>query len=294
MLSTLAPAKINLHLHVTGKRENGFHELDSLVCFANIGDTIHLESGSQFELQVTGEFAPMLTGKDLLTSRESNNSVIRAVWLLADKAEREPEFKIILEKNLPAGSGIGGGSADAAAMLKAQAEFWNLNISEDELSAMAQSLGSDVLACVKSSPILMQGIGDQILPAPVFPSLPAILIWPDQHVPTPLVYKNFKADFFSPNISFHNRYESPQSLSNDLKARTSNDLELTAIKLFPVIGQALERLESANGCLLSRMSGSGSTVFGLFGTQSQAEAAAKYIAQAHPNWWVRSCLLNGN
>lgn len=291
-LTVKAPAKINLHLHVTGKRQNGFHELDSLVCFADIGDDISFEPSRSLQFEVTGEFAHLLSGDDLSISRESNNSVIRAAFLIADKAQRDLDVKITLQKNLPAGSGIGGGSADAAATLKGLAEFWNLEIGDEEIHAMAEKIGSDVPVCLQSKPVIMQGIGEIIFTAPNLPAMPAVLIWPNQHASTPLVYKNFSADLFSPGISFDRHYKNIRDIAEDLKTRTWNDLELAAIKLFPSIGQAEDILANANGCLLSRMSGSGSTVFGLFEDENQAIAAAKHISQAHPDWWVRPCLLN--
>ena len=292
ILTVNAPAKINLHLHVTGKRPDGYHELDSLICFADIGDQISFEAAPTLQLDVSGEFSHLLTGKDLSVSRDSNNSVIRAVWLMADRIGLEPKVRISLIKNLPTGSGIGGGSADAAATLKSLAQFWDAPISLDELLFLAEKIGSDVPACIKSRPVIMQGIGEKIFTAPVLPKMPAVLIWPDQHTSTPLVYKNFQTDLFSPCISFERRYESVNHLTEDLKSRTANDLELAAIKLFPCIGQAGDILDKSNGCLLSRMSGSGSTIFGLFETENQAVTASKYIAQAHPNWWVKSCLIN--
>lgn len=292
MLTVVAPAKINLHLHVTGKRANGFHELDSLVCFADLGDCISFEKSESLTLEVKGEFAHLLRGEDLSTSRASNNSVIRAAYLIADRDCRDPNVKITLEKNLPTGSGIGGGSADAAATLKALSQFWNIVISEHDLYSMAEEIGSDVPACLQSKPVIMQGIGEKIFTAPNLPAMPAVLIWPNQHSATPLVYKKFLADLFSPGISFDRHYKNIRDIAEDLKTRTANDLELAAIKLFPSIGQAEDILANANGCLLSRMSGSGSTVFGIFESENQASAASKHIAQAHPDWWVKPCILN--
>ena len=281
MLRVFAPAKINMHLHVTGKRPDGYHLLDSLVVFANIGDELSFESSEKFEFQVEGEFASVL-------QNIADNSVTRAAKGLAEKLKRDPNVRITLQKNLPAGAGIGGGSSDAAACLKGLCKFWTVT---PPLESLALSIGSDVPICLSQHPSLMRGIGDVLLPAPELPELSAVFIWPCKPASTPEVYKNLKLQKSSEEFLFSPAYKTPNDLISDLE-QTRNDLEPPAIELFPVIREARSALKQNSDCKFARMSGSGSTVFGIFETDEKAASAAETIRQDHPDWWIRSCRLN--
>ncbi len=286
MLRELAPAKLNLYLHVTGKRENGYHLLDSLVCFADIGDELIFEPSEKFELIIDGPFAFQLSGDDL-----SGNTVIKAAQLLAAQTKQDLNLKITLKKNLPSGAGIGGGSSDAAATLRALQKLWSVSLPDEKLHDIALQIGSDVPVCIGLHPAIMQGTGDILLPAPTLPELHALLVWPGQKTPTPDVFKNRKG-IFSSNAILESSYKSAIDLTRDLKSETSNDLEISAKELYPVIGEALSVLKQDQSCLFSRMSGSGSTVFGIFENQADLAKAAHHIRSLYPNWWVQPCRLN--
>lgn len=292
MLRIFAPAKINLHLHVTGKREDGYHFLDSLVCFADAGDTLFFEAAQGFEFQVEGKFASDLKPHDRNSSPTSGNTIVRAAWLLADMLARELNVKITLQKNLPLGAGIGGGSADAAACLWGLCQFWSLNLPEDYLHNIALKIGSDVPVCLKSQPVIMQGIGDIIKPAPELPEFPVVLIWPNQHASTPEVFNHLGLTDFSGIADFKTSYSDLKDLTADLQFKTRNDLEKSARELFPVITEVLETFKEEKDCRLIRMSGSGSMVFGIFENEDASLKAAEKIQALHPDWWVRPCWLN--
>ncbi|PZP55668.1 MAG: 4-(cytidine 5'-diphospho)-2-C-methyl-D-erythritol kinase [Micavibrio aeruginosavorus] len=286
MLHVLASAKLNLFLHVTGKRHDGYHELDSLVCFADIGDELVVESADKFQFTVDGPFAPQLANNDI-----SENTVVKAAHLLSAATNRDLNLKITLTKNLPSGAGIGGGSADAAAILRALQNFWGVSVADETLHKISLQIGSDVPVCLQSRPAVMRGTGNIILPAPSMPELHTLLIWPRQKTPTPLVFKNRESSFSEPAV-LKPSYMDAASLISNLTDYTSNDLERTATKLFPVIDEAMTMLKQDRTCLFTRMSGSGSTVFGIFESQKNLEKAAKAIRSSQPDWWVQPCILN--
>ncbi len=292
MLKIFAPAKINLHLHVTGKKPDGYHLLDSLVCFADIGDTLYFEPARGFNFKIEGNFATHLTQNDIDSSPASGNTVVRAAWALANTLARELNVAITLQKNLPPGGGIGGGSADAAACLWGLCQFWNLNLPTDYLHNLALKIGSDVPVCMKSLPAIMQGTGDIILAAPELPEIPIVMIWPQQPASTPDVFRSLEMPKFSEAVTFKKNYEDIPQLVADLNLQTRNDLDGAAQKLFPVIGLALQNLRDNKECLLARMSGSGSTVFGIFESEEKSAEAVEAILKAHPEWWVRHGWLN--
>lgn len=292
MLKIFAPAKINLHLHVTGKRPDGYHLLDSLVCFTDIGDQLIFEPSIGFQFDITGPFADHLLAGDKSAAPSSGNSVVKAAWTLANSVGRELNVRITLQKNLPPGGGIGGGSADAAACFWGLAQFWNLHLPDNYFHMLALKIGSDVPVCLKSQAVVMQGIGDQFKPAPELPEIPIVLVWPNKMAPTPEVYKSLAMKTFSDNFDFRPSYKSSKDLIGDLAAFTRNDLAGAASGLFPVIAQAEKLLKTQDHCLFARMSGSGSTVFGLFESDEDAQTASEKILEAHPDWWVRHGWLN--
>lgn len=283
MLELFARAKINLHLHVTGKREDGYHYLDSLIAFTDAGDYLTFEASDTFRLNIAGPFAATL--------RDTDNSVIKAARLMAQHLGREPEVHITLEKNLPLGAGIGGGSADAATCLTGLNQFWQAGLDNKILESLAAQIGADVPVCVANKAAVIRNLGDIIVPAPALPEIYALLIWPNCFASTPEVYKNLKLESFSDNFNFRKSYSDVTELVIDLK-ETRNDLQSVSTRLFPAINEALDMLGKTPDCLFSRMSGSGSTVFGIFESAALTKNAAENISAAYPDWWIKPVLIS--
>lgn len=267
----LAPAKINLFLHVGDRRDDGYHALQSLVVFAEVGDELALFAADELSLSISGPFGGSLgAGPD--------NLVLRAARLLAKPA------RMVLNKNLPVASGIGGGSADAAAALRGLDQLHGLG--RRDLAALAASLGSDVPVCVASRPAWMAGRGEILDPVAGVPPMPMLLVNPGIAVATADVFRTLTARRGTglPRVdSFRNTEELLALLRT-----TVNDLEAPAVALQPVIAEVLEELAGQPGRLLARMSGSGATCFALFDEAGQAELAARVITARHPAWWVRA------
>jgi 4-diphosphocytidyl-2-C-methyl-D-erythritol kinase len=269
-----APAKINLHLHVVGRRADGYHLLDSLVVFAGIGDRLTVSPSDRLTLSLTGPFAAGLAA-------EADNLVLRAARALAGRAGVQAGAALTLEKNLPIASGIGGGSADAAAALRLLSRFWGLDSGLPE--QLAARLGADVPVCVLGAPALMSGIGEILAPAPALPDVGIVLVNPGVAVSTPSVFRVRTGEFSDPARFPDHGWPDAGSLATSLLA-TRNDLEPPARLLSPVIGDVLDALAAIPGCVLARMSGSGATCFGLFATPQAAETAARMISR--DGWWV--------
>jgi 4-diphosphocytidyl-2-C-methyl-D-erythritol kinase len=268
-----APAKINLHLHVVGRRQDGYHLLDSLVVFAGTGDWLEVAPAPELTLTVTGPFAGGL-------ATEPDNLVLRAARGLANLAGTTPTGAIRLEKNLPVASGIGGGSADAAAALRLLCRFWGIS---PDLTQLARSLGADVPVCLRSRPALMSGIGEILAAAPAVPDVGLVLLNPGVAVSTPAVFRARTAGFSPPAGFPAAGWPSAEALSQTL-AETHNDLEAPARFLAPEIDAALAALANVPGCHIARMSGSGATCFGLFVDSQAARHAAETLQR--DNWWV--------
>lgn len=297
-LRVFAPAKINLCLHITGRREDGYHLLDSLVAFADIGDQIYFKPAPDLSLDIQGHFARAFTQQDRIATRDSKNLVIRAIYALADCTHRDPALAVTLHKNIPLGAGLGGGSADAAACLWGLMQWWDMHLPQEHLDRLTASLGSDVSACLRSQPTRMQGTGHVLSPLASMPEMPVVLLWPNQICETGLIYKEFANKItlpdshgFSHAIPDINAIEHSGHVIQYLQ-ETKNDLRSSAIDLYPVIADAENVLENCAGCLFSRMSGSGSAVFGLFETQEQAQQAVETISREHKDWWARAGWIN--
>ncbi len=269
-----ARAKINLHLHVVGRRGDGYHLLDSLVAFAAIGDELSVSPASRLTLTVKGPFASSLES-------EADNLVLRAARALAARAGIEPLGALVLEKNLPVASGIGGGSADAAAALRLLGRFWNLDPGLQ--AGLADGLGADVPVCLAGRPATMSGIGDILAPAPQLPELGIVLVNPGVAVSTPDVFRARAGPFSAPARFPDQGWADAESCAAALRA-AGNDLEAPARRLAPAIGDVLGVLSDTRGCLLVRMSGSGATCFGLFADPEAARFAAGTIIR--DGWWV--------
>ncbi len=278
-----APAKVNLTLHVTGRRADGYHTLDSLVVFADVGDRLELERADETSLLVEGpEAAAVPSGTD--------NLVLRAAAL----SDNAPKLRITLTKTLPVASGIGGGSADAAAVwrgLHALADAQpRPETDPDNTSHKLLSLGADIPMCIPSVGARVGGIGDVITHLPDLPFLPAVLINPNREVSTPSVFKEMHCRENPPMESSVPAFDTAMEMIDWLAAQR-NDLEVAAIAIEPAIADVKSALRDAKGCHLSRMSGSGATCFGLFESEAAAKRAARALQEAHPDWWVVSTCL---
>ncbi len=281
----LARAKLNLDLLVTGKTPAGYHELDSVVVFADLGDRLSVAPAPALEFQLEGPFAAQLAAA-------ADNLVLAAARRLAAALGRRPAVRLTLEKNLPVASGIGGGSADAAATLRALARLWRLDWPGDRLRELGLALGADVPVCVYGRPARLRGIGERLDPIRSLPDLPLVLVNPGLAVATAAVFKAFAM----PDLAVRRPVLPAQPSLGRLAlwlAASRNELEPAAAALAPEITAVLERLRAIEGCLLARMSGSGATCFGLFADPGQARAAAAAISAAEPGWWCRSCLAPG-
>ncbi len=267
-----APAKVNLALHVTGQRPDGYHLLDSLVVFAGVGDRVSAAPGEGLTLTVTG---PMAGG----LADEPDNLVLRAARFLG-----VANAAITLDKHLPLASGIGGGSADAAATLRALARLTGRPLPD---AAATAALGADVPACLSSRPCRMAGIGEVLAGVPPLPPLWLVLANPGVAVPTPAIFRALNRKDGTPMPAPLPRWPDAAAAARDLAA-LRNDLEAPAIALAPVIAAVKSALAAQAGCLLARMSGSGATVFGLFATEAAAHAAEARLAADRPGWWVRA------
>ncbi|MDB5378644.1 MAG: 4-(cytidine 5-diphospho)-2-C-methyl-D-erythritol kinase [Rubritepida sp.] len=271
-----APAKVNLYLHVTGRRADGYHLLDSLAVFGPAADTLVAEPAEALTLALDGPFGAVL-------SAEPDNLVLRAARALAPRGAA-----LRLTKRLPVASGIGGGSADAAAALRLLNRLWGLGRGEADLAALAAPLGADIPVCVASRPAVMQGVGELIQPAPTLPECGLLLVNPLIPLATPAVFRA-RQEGFSPPAALPDSWPDAAAMAADL-GRLANDLEAPALSLCPVIAEVLAALRAQPGCLLARMSGSGATCFGLFPTVSGAELAARAMP---PAWWASGGGLYG-
>ena len=275
-----APAKLNLYLHVIGRREDGYHLLDSLVAFADIGDRVIARASDRLSLTVEGPFAATLQGP------QADNLIWRTARALAARAGIEPKAALTLDKNLPVASGIGGGSSDAAATLSALAELWELDLNDARFADLASSLGADVPVCLYGKTAWLGGIGEQIVPAFALPPVAVVLVNPGIPLPTPAVFKA-RNGAFSNTARFEDVPRDASALAVLLHERR-NDLAEPAIRLAPVIAEVLRALEETDGALLARVSGSGATCFALFETMAIAEVAAAELRDSHLGWWVAS------
>lgn len=274
MRAETAHAKVNLYLHVTGRRADGYHLLDSLAVFPAVADRLSATLAEDLTLTVEGPFAAALAG-------EQDNLVLRAAARLAEAHGLRAGARLVLHKLLPIASGIGGGSADAAAALRLLARLWNVPIPD----GLALALGADVPVCLAQAPTRMQGVGEILAPAPRLPSFGIVLANPGLAVPTPAVFRQRAATGagFTPPATLPESWPDAAAMAAGL-AHTTNDLAEAAIALCPAIADVLAALARLPGCRLARMSGSGATCFALFDTPATATQAATRLAR--PGWWI--------
>lgn len=272
-----ARAKVNLYLHVTGKRADGYHLLDMLVVFAETGDEIRVAPADDLTLTIDGPFGRGLTATP-------DNLVLRAALALRDLSGSKLGARIHLTKNLPLASGIGGGSADAAATLIALQKLWSVSPPRADLFRTAQKLGADVPICLDGRASFVGGVGEEIAPILGLPQAYLLLVNPLVETPTPAVFKARVGPFSRPA-----RFDrSPTDFADfvALLATRQNDLTAPAITLAPIVADVLQAIAATPDCRLARLSGSGATCFGVFETLAQAEAARAVILAAQPRWWA--------
>lgn len=280
LLKETAQAKVNLTLRVHGRRADGFHEIESLVVFAGVGDQLELSPGGDLALSTEGHFAEKLT---------DNNLVLEAARMLCMHCPGIRSGQFRLEKRLPVAAGLGGGSADAAAALRLLQRINAGKISTDEMFAVARELGSDVPACFASRSSMMRGRGEQLSPLSRSPELPAVLVNPRIELGAGEVYTAIDADpvseTFKPSTSVSAQFATIDDFVRFVRS-TGNDLQPAAIKLAPAIDEVRSSITETEGCLAAQMSGSGPTCFGLYRTHDEARAAAQSLVRRHPDWWV--------
>jgi 4-diphosphocytidyl-2-C-methyl-D-erythritol kinase len=272
-----APAKVNLFLHVTGRREDGYHLLDSLAVFGPVGDLLEAAPAPALSLSVEGPFGAALAD-------ESDNLVLRAARALREAGGGDAPRRgaaLRLSKRLPVASGIGGGSADAAAALRLLDRLWGLGFGAERLAVLAAALGADVPVCVRSRPARMGGVGEELSPAPALPECGLLLANPGVALATAAVFRARTGGFSARAAALPRAWADAAGMARDLRA-LGNDLQAPAVALCPAVGEVLAALGALPGCLLTRMSGSGATCFGLFADVASARRAADLLPAA---WW---------
>lgn len=285
-LVEFAPAKVNLTLHVLGRRPDGYHEIESLVAFAGIRDRLAFRPDEQLGLAVDGPTSNAAGAGD-------ENLVLKAARALAARVEGLRLGHFALDKQLPVAAGLGGGSSDAAAALRLLAKINELSLDDESVRAAAEATGADVPVCLDPRARIMRGIGEVLSDPMSLPELPAVLVNPGVAVPT----KDVFAALAAPALTGPPQPDEFIAINTDaaslipMLAARRNDLQIPAIKTQAVIADVLVALERSANCLLARMSGSGATCFGLYGSMGTAEDAASRMQAAHPGWWVRATRL---
>jgi len=283
-----APAKVNLTLRVLRRRDDGYHEIESLVAFADFGDRLSFSPGGGLALKVHGPSAAAAGEGD-------DNLVLKAAHALAARLPDITLGTFDLDKRLPVAAGLGGGSADAAAALRLIAKANHVAHDDPSLHAAARATGADVPVCLDPRPRIMRGIGEVLSPPLPLPLLPAVLVNPGVAVPTKSVFASLQLSS-TPPASLDDgtvaKLRSREELVRVL-ALQANDLEPPAIALAPIIADVLAALRGLEGCALARMSGSGATCFALFASADEAAVAEKLLAAKNPTWWVKATMLGG-
>ena len=288
-LTDCAPAKINLTLLIHGRRADGYHDLESLVMFADIADTLLLDDQAGLALTVAGPTAQLIGSGD-------DNLVLRAVAALATRVDGLKTGAFFLDKHLPVAAGIGGGSADAAAALRLLARLNDIAVDDLRLIETARAIGADVPVCLASQPRIMRGAGERLGKALTLPRLHAVLVNPGVPVETAAVFRALGLAPGQTRPSGHH-FELDSAIDAAtliaLVAASRNDLEPVAISVEPMVGEVLAALGASEGCLLARMSGSGATCFGLFSDLPAVFAAVRALRRDHRDWWIQPATLGG-
>jgi len=293
------PAKINLYLHVTGKREDGYHFLDTLIAFTDVYDEVDIKPADKFSLKISGEFSH-------LVENDENNIVTRAAKLMAKECGNDVNVSINLVKNIPVGAGLGGGSGDAAATLILLNEIFKAGLSQEKLTEIGLKLGADVPIFINRHAAFVAGIGDKITNTVNLPELYAVLVYPHKPLSTKKVFTSLhssegvlESNVYNKDISNSQAWIMKQ-IQNDVTGKdwisflkqNHNDLENPAIKLLPEIKDLIVELSELEGCAFARMSGSGSTCFAIFESKQQAEISAVLLQKVHSGFWVRAVKIS--
>jgi 4-diphosphocytidyl-2-C-methyl-D-erythritol kinase len=278
-----APAKINLSLRVLGRRADGYHEIESLVAFADIADVLRLQVDDADSLEINGPFASK-------SGLAADNLVVKALGALRGRIDGLKAGRFLLEKNLPVAAGIGGGSADAAAALRLLARSNNIALTDPRLMTAARSVGADVPVCLDPRSRIMRGIGEVLSEPLDLPRFPAMLVNPGVALATRDVFGNFATQKVGRGL-----VDVPAGFDAliEFLGQQKNDLTDAAVACVPAIGEVLDRLRASPGNRLVRMSGSGPTCFALFSSSDEATAAAKRLHSEHENWWVCATTIGG-
>jgi 4-diphosphocytidyl-2-C-methyl-D-erythritol kinase len=282
-LALAAPAKVNLALHVTGRRADGYHLLDSIAVFCDLGDRIEVEPAERLSLAVAGPFAAHAPG-------DRTDLAWRAAEAFFGRTRRFSGAAIRIEKNIPAGAGLGGGSADAAAVLLALNRLCGAPLPPDQLAALGLGLGADVPMCLVGRALRARGAGEKIAPLAGWPALPLVLVWPAASVSTRAVFAALQRRE-NPPLPDPPPLGTAAAVAAWLK-ECRNDLETPALSAAPGIAAALAALRGTPGCLIARMSGSGSGCFGLYADAAGAGDAAALLSAERPHWWCRATLAH--
>jgi 4-diphosphocytidyl-2-C-methyl-D-erythritol kinase len=292
VLSDEARAKVNLTLRVNGRRSDGFHDLESVVAFADCADRLTLTPGSDLDLKMSGPLAQAC-------GETSDNLVLKAARLLA---ERVPDMKagsFSLDKALPVAAGIGGGSADAASALRLLSQLNGLALDDPRIIEVAQLTGADVPVCVDSRGCVMTGVGETLQPLSL-PTMPCVMVNPGVPVATKDVFaalglRNGELLVGATDVLLQDHWPDEKASLEDwveALAASSNDLEAPAMRVQPVIGDVIAALNATNGAWLARMSGSGATCFAIYENTAEAGRAAEKLRRDHPGWWVHAGTLS--
>ena len=285
MVAALAPAKVNLYLHVAPVLADGYHPVASLMAFADVGDVVRAQAADTLSLTVEGPFGEGLSAGE-------DNLVLKGARALLAAAGSDKGARLVLDKRLPVAAGLGGGSSDAGAALRLLRSVLALNLTDEALQAVAESLGADGAACLWGKAVVGEGRGEILSPPPILPSLPTVLVNPGAPSPTGPVYRAYDA---MDALGDAARSEAPdlrdvRDVAEWLKT-TRNDLQPPAVSLESRIGDALHVLAAAPESLFVRMSGSGATCFCLCADDEAAEHLAARIGEEQPSWWAKACRL---
>ncbi|PZO40100.1 MAG: 4-(cytidine 5'-diphospho)-2-C-methyl-D-erythritol kinase [Alphaproteobacteria bacterium] len=290
-LTGLAPAKVNLFLHVGPVAPDGYHPLCSLVAFADIGDLVTVEPSDHLSLEVTGPFGALLPQPG--AAAQGDNLILKALRALGEKAGiGEPGLRVVLDKRLPVAAGLGGGSSDAGIALKLANTALGLGLDEAALEAVSSVVGADGPMCLRARTAWAEGYGERLSDVASFPPLHVVLVNPGIPSPTGAVYRAYDD---APHTADRPSDPLNQSISGVIGwlAGCRNDLEAPAVALAPGVEVALRAVAACPGVRLTRMSGSGATVFGVFDDERSARAAAAHLNTGYENWWIAPCVLGG-
>lgn len=283
-VTVTAPAKLNLFLHVVGKRSDGYHLLESLVAFAEFGDTLHVEPSGLLSLEIAGPFA------EALQQESHKNLVMRAATELRFRGGTAEGARMLLEKNIPIAAGMGGGSSDAATAIDELCRLWKLWGIDDIRHGIATALGADVKMCLKPKNCFVQGIGEKITPVSMAFDMGIVLVSSGTPLPTESVFKKLQGPYTPKLASLPSAFASAPQLIAYL-ADKRNDLQETAVAQVPEISDALHALRSTLGCGYAAMTGSGATCFGLYEDIDKSMQAAQAMRSTFPSWWIQATRL---